>query len=100
MNKQQFKQKADQKIEELSKMIDKLKIQALEDITMKHEFDNIIKQLEKIRDSVKYKYEKIENESDRSWDEFQKNIYQDLETFDNAFKKAGSLFKPMEKKTN
>lgn len=98
MNTKELKDKAKRKLDQLSDQIEKIKEKKPSNPDVKAEMDRLIYRMEEIRDNVKKIYnENIQNEKsgkEIQWDQFEKNIYKDLESFNNAFSKAGTFFRP------
>lgn len=89
---EELREKARQKIDDLSTKINSLKDKPLEDIAKKDRLDEIIKELEETSENIKSTYIRLMKENEKKWDEFDKNVYRDMKSFDDAFRKAGSIF--------
>lgn len=98
MKQEEFKEEIKKKIEDISEKINELKSHTPEDSSLEGEISKLVNQMEKIRDDIQNKYDRAGKSVEHNWDKITRNIYQDLESFDNAFKKAGSLFKSRRKK--
>lgn len=96
MTQEELKQQIREKIYGLTEQIQKLKVQVV-DASVKDSYDQLIHELEETRDQIRYKYKKMESSGEEDWTRLDKNIYADMESFNNAFKKAGALFKPRQK---
>jgi hypothetical protein len=88
-NKLQIKEK----IEDLNRQVLELKNQVVEP-SVKNSFDSLISDMEKTRDLIQKKYDNMEASGEDEWTKLEKNIFNDVESFDKAYKKAGALFKP------
>jgi predicted nucleic acid-binding Zn-ribbon protein len=94
MHAMNYREEAKQKINEMTTQINQLKIQVV-DQSLKEQYQDLIRQLEQIRDRIQGNYEQMDDSSDdKEWSEFNSNIYTDLQSFDTAFKKAGAMFRP------
>lgn len=96
MDQEKLKQEAQKKLDEISSLIDDIKDQKTDNLD-KIKYETLIKELDEIRDRIQEKFDRFERSGTsegKKWDEFDKNIYGDLETFNNAYQKAGRLFKP------
>lgn len=88
------KRKAENTIEELDFKIQQLKTKQVDD-KQKPELEKKLKRLTELRDSVRERYEKTEESEDENrWDEFEKQIFTDIESFNNAYTDAGRMFDP------
>ena len=98
MNTNELKDKARRKLEQLSEQIETIKDKKPKNPDVKAEMERLIYRMEEIRDNVKNIYSEnlknVESGKKVHWDEFEKNIFQDLKSFDNAFSKAGTFFRP------
>ncbi len=56
------------------------------------ELKNLIKELEDIQKKLDEKYEGIKTQTDVNWSEIDKAIFKDINAFNSAFEKAGTLF--------
>ena len=94
MKQEEHKLNVKEKITDLSRQILELKNQVV-DASLKDSLDSLISELEKTRDLIQKKYDKMEASGERNWTKLEKNIYSDLESFNKVYKKAGALFKPL-----
>jgi hypothetical protein len=58
--------------------------------SIKESFDSLITEMEKTRDLIRKRYDTMKASGENEWT----NIYTDMESFIEAYTKAGSLFKP------
>lgn len=89
----QEKTKLKETIEEFNRQIQELKTQDVSP-SMKNSYDSLISELEKTRDQIQEKYDTMQASGESNWTMLEKNIYSDVESFNNAYKNAGALFKP------
>ncbi len=89
----QEKTKVKETIEVFNRQILELKSQVVSP-SMKNSYDSLISELEKTRDLIQEKYDTMQASGESNWTKLEKNIYSDVESFNNAYKKAGALFKP------
>ncbi|MFO7756114.1 MAG: hypothetical protein R6V34_09040 [Bacteroidales bacterium] len=93
MDQDKLKLEAKQKVDEISSLLEKIKDQKVDEMD-KIEHEALVKELEDIRNKIEKEYKALDTSVEQKWDEFDKNIYQDIESFNNAYMKAGHLFKP------
>jgi uncharacterized protein YoxC len=98
MSKNDWKGKIKQKLDEINRKIDLLKTEDLHDTTLKDQVEGLIRKLETIRNDIKEKYAEADTEREDVWERMEKDIYSDFESFDEAFRKAGTLFRREGKK--
>lgn len=94
MNVEESKKKAERKLAEINSRIEELKSRVPENEEARKKIYRLVGDLEKMRDDFGKKYEEIRKSGEDKWDEFNKNIYRDLESFERSFREAGSLFRP------
>ena len=82
-----------EKIEDLNRQVLDLKNQVVE-ASVKDSFDSLISELEDTRDQIQKKYDSMDASGENEWTKLEKNIYNDVESFDKAYRRAGALFKP------
>ena len=87
-------EKVKDKLNEISTKIEEIKSKTLDDESMQSAFDELVDQMQRIRDQIQEKYDDMRASGKDNWEEFNSNIYQDLESFNEAFKKAGAIFRP------
>lgn len=83
-------------IKEFNSQILELKTQVVSP-SMTDSYDSLISELEKARDLIQEKYDTMQASGESNWTKLEKNIYSDVKSFNNAYKKAGALFKPRQK---
>ena len=93
MDQEKLKLEAKNKLDEISTLLEKMKNQKVDEL-QKTEHEKLVKELTDIRDKIVEKYEVFDKSTEGRWDKFENNIYQDMESFNKAYKKAGHLFKP------
>lgn len=97
MERTELLKKTEQRIEELNqKILDiREKLEEEGDVTIKGKVNKAIDNLEDIKDEIQEQYTKLKmQESDQEeFTEVEKNIYNSFESFNDAFKDAGLLFK-------
>jgi len=93
MKHEDYRLQIKEKIEDLNKQVMELKNQVVEE-KVKDSFDSLISEMENTRDLIQKKYDSMKASGEEEWTKLEKNIYNDIESFDNAYKKAGALFKP------
>jgi DNA repair exonuclease SbcCD ATPase subunit len=97
MNQEQYKEKLRNQLKELTDKLDQLKHQVV-DTSLKDEYESHIQKMEQIIQKMGEQYEQTEQSVDEKWDKLNTNMYRDVESFNNAFRKAGALFKPEDRK--
>ena len=90
--------KTHQKIDDINYKLGELSetLSAETDNIIKNKMKSVIAEMEKVRDSIYLQYEQLnktreDNEPELS--EIEKNIFERIRTFDNAFKKSGGIFR-------
>jgi hypothetical protein len=94
MDRENFKNKAKQSIDEIFAKIDELeakKDKALEGA--KVEFEEKINELKAKKDELTAKYNMLMDSSDENWEEVKSAFSSASESFKEGFSKIGSLFK-------
>ncbi len=92
---EKFKAEINRKLSEVNAKIMDLKKHAGENAEIKKDLSVILKHLELIRNNIILEYEKIDQmkKENVEYPELQKNIYSNFNSFEEAFTKAGSIFK-------
>jgi predicted nucleic acid-binding Zn-ribbon protein len=98
MDKEELIMKTHQKIDDLNYKLGELSdiLSAETDDIVKNKMRSAISELENIRDSIYPQYEQLNNageDNEPELKEMEKNIFARIRTFDNAFKKAGGIFR-------
>jgi chromosome segregation ATPase len=94
MNKEEFKARAKQKIDEFSAKINELKAEraaAKED--SKSDYDEALKELESKKSELDNKYTELENAADDKWEEVKATFLSASNSFEEGFSKLKPLFK-------
>jgi uncharacterized coiled-coil DUF342 family protein len=98
MDKKEILKSIRHKIDEInrktSELRDKISTRTGKDVN--NEIESLITELEDIRNKIQLKYEKLEkleSQDKQGLSEIEKNIYNSIKSYDDAFKKAGGLFK-------
>lgn len=98
MQREELLRNTEKNITEINEKIQQLKqmlpVDAGNDLRQKT--DSAIRQLEDIRDRVQERYEELRKSDERKdldFSEMEKNIYNGVEAFDEAFTRAGGLFR-------
>ncbi len=94
MDNTALKKKAENTVEDLNVKIQELKSKPV-DNELKSKHEDIIENLERIRDHVQEIYKSFEESGDESWNDFGKNVYEDLKNFDDTYDGVGSTFDPI-----
>lgn len=99
MIKEELMKNTHKKVDDINYKIDELSeiLSSEADDVVKNKMKSVITELEDIRDKIHSKYKEInESKGDNreKLTEMEKNIFTDIRSFDNAFKKAGEIFKP------
>lgn len=93
MNKEEFKAKAKQKIDEFNAKINELKAEraaAKEDA--KSDYDEALRELESKKSELDNKYSELENAADDKWEETKVAFLSASKDFEEGFSKIKSLF--------
>ena len=91
MDNTDLKKKAEDTVEELDVKIQRLKSKPV-DNELKSKHEDVIENLEKIRDHVREIYKSFEESGDESWNDFGKDVYDDLKDFNDTYTGVGSIF--------
>lgn len=99
MNRIELLEEAKKKIDEINRktIVLKDKLDQYSEKEINSQANAVLRQLEEIRDELQEKYvhfNRQENKSDNQLTEFEKNIFNSIESFNDAFTEAGSLLKP------
>lgn len=97
MERTELLKKTEQRIEDLDKRIKDIKDKLEEegDVLIKGKVNTAIKDLEETKQEIEDQYTKLKMQESEKEDfsEIEKNIYNSFESFNDAFKNAGMLFK-------
>jgi uncharacterized protein YoxC len=93
MSQNDWKKKIRQKLDEINRKIDLLKTEDLHDKRLKDQVEVLIGKLETIRNDIRRKYAEADSGRENVWERMEKDIYSDFKSFDEAFRRAGTLFR-------
>ena len=98
MDKNELEKKTKKAIQEVSTKLTDLKYKLSQDkkTQIKADAQAALDELDSLNQEINKQYERIgsvHDKSDAQMSEIEKNIYNSIESFNNAFTKAGSLFK-------
>lgn len=93
MDARVVKRQAENKIEELNFKIQQMKSRNVDESARK-EYETALSEMREIRDRVLEKFNDYDQSPDiNKWDTFDKQIYSDMESFDEAYTKAGGFLR-------
>lgn len=84
--------KIEQTLESFESKIKDLKARAYGHLSIRDDLDALIRSMEQARDKISSQLDKDGDKEGHEWDKIEKNIYRDIESFNDAFRKAGELF--------
>jgi DNA-binding transcriptional regulator GbsR (MarR family) len=98
MKKEELLKSTQKKIDEINVKIRELKSKISDESEeeIKERAESAVKELEGLRDKIQDQYDILETRKEQvqvDVSEAEKNIYSGIETFDDAFTRAGSIFK-------
>lgn len=98
MKKEELLRSTQRKIDEINAKINELKsrISGESEKDIKEKAESAVKELEHLRDSIQDQYDILEvkgQELQVDITEAEKNIYSGIQTFEDAFTRAGSIFR-------
>ena len=98
---EKFRAEINEKLAEINEKIVDMRKESENKAGIKKDLSSVLKQLESVRNNIVLQYNKIQNmENDnKKYSEIKKNIYTDLNSFDRAFKNAGSIVETEKFKT-
>ena len=97
MERTELLKKTEKRIEELNQSIIDIrnKLEKEGDVVIKGKVNKAVENLKSIKDEIEEQYSRLKMQESReeNVDEVEKNIYNSFESFNDAFEKAGALFK-------
>jgi len=94
MDTKEARKKAEETISDLTTKVEGLKSKMAGEEKKKSDLQELIDEMDTIKEKIHNEFKDMEKEDENKWDEFNKNIYYDLESFEEAFRKAGKMFAP------
>ncbi|HAF30887.1 MAG TPA: hypothetical protein DCG75_17755 [Bacteroidales bacterium] len=99
MEKEELVLKTKQKLDEIQEKINdiKEKVEQNTNDAIHEKSEHIINELKELGEKIHKQYSKLglpENQSKPNITEMEKNIFNSIRSFDSAFQRAGSIFKP------
>ncbi len=94
MDTKEARKKAEETISDLTTKVEGLKSKMTGEDKKKAGLNELIDEMDALKENIRKKFKETEDENEDKWDEFNKNIYRDLESFEEAFRKAGRMFAP------
>lgn len=93
MDAKVLKRHAENKIEELNFKIQQMKSRNVDE-EVREQYEEALSEMKEIRDKVLEKFNAYDHSEDiNKWDTFDKQIYTDIESFDEAYTKAGGFLR-------
>ncbi|WP_462281495.1 hypothetical protein [Salinivirga cyanobacteriivorans] len=93
MSNQKLKQNIKAKIDDINSKVLSIRERLSKEENPDDELQKLLLQLEKIQTELTEKFDTLEANPEADWDEFDKNIHQSMKSFNQAFTRAGTLFK-------
>ncbi len=88
-----LKRHAENKIEELNFKIQQMKSRNVDE-EVREQYEEALSEMKEIRDKVLEKFNEYDHSEDiDKWDTFDKQIYTDMESFDEAYTQAGGFLR-------
>lgn len=94
MDTKEARKKAEETISDLTTKLEGLKSKMTGEDKKKADLNELIDEMDALKEKIRNKFKETEDENEDKWDDFNKNIYRDLESFEEAFRKAGRMFAP------
>jgi chromosome segregation ATPase len=94
MDTREARKKAEETINDLTTKVEGLKSKMSGEDKKKADLKDLIDEMDSLKEKIRNKVKEAEGSEEDKWDEFNKNIYRDLESFEEAFRKAGRMFAP------
>src|SRR6056297_346128 len=92
MSNETIKQDIKRKIDDLEGQLIEVKNKLEKEENPSDELKSLVNEMEDIQKDITSRYESEKNKADADWDEIDKNIYQDIQSFKKSMTKAGTLF--------
>lgn len=94
MNKEAYKAKANQRIDEVSAKINEIKaLMARAEYDAEQKYAESLQALKKKRDEMKARYEALEDAGEGKWEEAKEAFNSASESFKEGFEKLASIFR-------
>lgn len=94
MDTEEARKKAEETISDLTTKLEGLKSKMTGEDKKKDDLNELIEEMDALKEKIRNKFKETEDENEDKWEEFNKTIYQDFESFEEAFRKAGRMFAP------
>ncbi|MFP4664466.1 MAG: hypothetical protein ACLFM1_08560 [Bacteroidales bacterium] len=91
-NKDKIKREVKRKIEDVRNKAKMAQEKLEKEENPSDELKKAVNEMDDARKKLDNIYEGIKEETDVKWDEIEKNIFKDINTFNDAFNKAGKMF--------
>ena len=92
MSNETIKKDIKRKIDDLEGQLIEVKNKLEKEVKPTDELKSLVNEMEDIQKDITSRYESEKNKADADWDEIDKNIYQDIQSFKKSITKAGTLF--------
>ena len=92
MSNETIKKDIKRKIDDLEGQLIEVKNKLEKEENPSDELKSLVNEMEDIQKDITSRYESEKNKADADWDEIDKNIYQDIQSFKKSMTKAGTLF--------
>jgi sugar-specific transcriptional regulator TrmB len=92
MSNENIKQDIKRKIDELEGKLIEAKNKLNNEKNPSDELKSLVDELENIHRDISKRYDSEKTKAKPDWDEIDKNIYQDIQSFKKSMTKAGTLF--------
>jgi exonuclease VII large subunit len=93
MDKDKLKKEIKQKIDDIKNKALSIRERLSKEDNPSEELSKSSQQLDQTENELQAKYDTLNAEPNADWDEFEKNIHKSIGSFDEAFRKAGTLFR-------
>ncbi len=93
MSNDKLKKEIKEKIDDISNKAISIRERLSKEDNPSEELSKLSQELDKIEKELQEKYDTLNAEPNADWDDFEKNIHRSMNSFNDAFKRAGTLFR-------
>ncbi len=93
MNKENKKKEIKKKIDDINKKALSIRERLSKEENPDEELNKLSQQLDKTQNELQEKFDTLNADPNADWDDFEKNIHRSMNSFNDAFKRAGTLFR-------
>ena len=93
MNTENIKKNIKEKIDDISQKALSIRERLSKEDNSSEELNKLALQLDKIQNELQEKFDTLDANPNADWDDFEKNIHVSMNSFNDAYKRAGTLFR-------